>query len=886
MLALSLSLSAVAKVQVVNLTCEHFDRPLAIDSTTPHFSWQINSTKAGDKARSYRIQVASDSLLLAKGVADLWDSGVVESDETVLIPYAGKPLKSLDRCWWRVVAGVESTKRSITSPISSFGIGIIDEQTIASEFIANRGSGATAAFLRSGFEYDGEGRSVIMHVNSLGYHEVWINGRKVGDACIAPALSQLNKRSLWVAYDVKEYLQKGRNDIVVWLGQGWYKRHTFGRWQPELSYAEPMVRLQIHSYTDAGQQLICRSGEGWRSTLSGYRDTGSWNALDFGGEEVDARRNPLTMDCQELDKLQWSDVMVARNFTHKATPQMVQPDRIYERLSIQSARKCENGVWMLDFGKVITGWFELRLSGLKDGECIKIEYSDELDENGNLQDQRQSDLYIARGGATEEVFCNKFNHHAYRYVRITGLKAEPATESAHALAFSTAYSDDASFVCSDEDVNAIHDMIERTMRCLAYNGYMVDCPHLERAGYGGDGNSSTQILQTLCGTAPLFRNWIQAWADAMREGGSLPHVSPNAGAGGGGPYWCGFMVMAPWHTFLNYRDITPIERYYENMKLWIEFVESHFKDGLKERWADTPYRDWYLGDWLAPWGVDAGNGDAVKMVNNCFISDCYARMVEMATLLGRDADAKEYAASREKLNSRIHERFYNAQTHTYAAGSQLDMVYPMLVGATPRDKVKEVRERLMKYSHEVMKDHIGGGLVGVPLITRWAIEAREPDFIYRMLKQRDYPGYLYMIDNGATATWEYWSGERSRVHNCYNGIGTWFYQALGGLRTAYDAAIGGSLEASAGYRRVVIEPQVPAGVEWCSLTKQSPYGEITVDWRLTDGEMTIEVGLPVGVEGQVAIPQTAKQVRLNKREVTAIESVSVVSGRSVVSYKL
>lgn len=372
----------------------------------------------------------------------------------------------------------------------------------------------------------------------------------------------------------------------------------------------------------------------------------------------------------------------------------------------------------------------------------------------------------------------------------------------------------------------------------------------------------------------------------MREGGSLPHVSPNAGAGGGGPYWCGFMVMAPWHTFLNYRDITPIERYYENMKLWIEFVESHFKDGLKERWADTPYRDWYLGDWLAPWGVDAGNGDAVKMVNNCFISDCYARMVEMATLLGRDADAKEYAASRERLNSRIHERFYNAQTHTYAAGSQLDMVYPMLVGATPRDKVKEVRERLMKYSHEVMKDHIGGGLVGVPLITRWAIEAREPDFIYRMLKQRDYPGYLYMIDNGATATWEYWSGERSRVHNCYNGIGTWFYQALGGLRTAYDAAIGGSLEASAGYRRVVIEPQVPAGVEWCSLTKQSPYGEITVDWRLTDGEMTIEVGLPVGVEGQVAIPQTAKQVRLNKREVTAIESVSVVSGRSVVSYKL
>ena len=78
-----------------------------------------------------------------------------------------------------------------------------------------------------------------------------------------------------------------------------------------------------------------------------------------------------------------------------------------------------------------------------------------------------------------------------------------------------------------------------------------------------------------------------------------------------------------------------------------------------------------------------------------------------------------------------------------------------------------------------MKDHIGGGLVGVPVITRWAVRSHNPEFIYRMLKQRGYPGYLHMIDHGATATWEYWSGERSRVHNCYNGIGTWFYQALG-----------------------------------------------------------------------------------------------------------
>lgn len=885
LIAISQLSVVAAKVRIVNMRCEHFDRPLAIDSATPHFSWQINSSKSGDKARSYRIQVASDSLSLVKGVADLWDSGVVESDQTVLVPYAGKPLSSLDVCWWRVIVGVESAKRTVSSPISSFGIGIIDDKAIECDFIGHSNSGATAALLRRKFEVDKVGERTVLHINSLGYHEVWLNGRRVGDACIAPALSQLDKRSLWVAYDVKEYLRQGENDIVVWLGQGWYKRHTFGRWQPELSYAEPLVRLQINNYLDGEPTLICRSDDKWYSTLSGYRDTGSWNALDFGGEEVDARLNPLTMESSELDKLQWGKAMVLEDFNHKATPQMVEPDRIYERLSRKSVRKCENGVWMLDFGRVITGWFELRLRNLKDGECISIEYSDELDDNGNLEPQRQADLYIARGGA-EETFCNKFNHHAFRYVRITGLKESPLEEDAHALAFSTAYSDDASFVCSDEDINSIHDMIERTMRCLAYNGYMVDCPHLERAGYGGDGNSSTQILQTLCGTAPLFRNWIQAWADAMREGGSLPHVSPNAGAGGGGPYWCGFMVMAPWHTYLNYRDLTPVERYYDNMKLWLQFVESHFKDGLKERWADTPYRDWYLGDWLAPWGVDAGNGESVKLVNNSFISDCYAKMVEMAMLLGFEADAKQYALRREQLNRTIHERFYNAATHTYATGSQLDMVYPLLVGVTPAEEVAKVREQLMKYSREVMKEHIGGGLVGVPLITRWAIEAREPDFMYRMLKKRDYPGYLYMIDNGATTTWEYWSGERSRVHNCYNGIGTWFYQALGGLRPNHDASVAGSLESSAGYREVIIEPQVPAGVDWCSITKQTPYGEIAVDWKIEGGVMSIDVILPVGVEGWVVIPEDADDVSLNGREVAKSANVKVVSGRNAVNYKL
>ncbi|MEG2061827.1 MAG: family 78 glycoside hydrolase catalytic domain, partial [Alistipes sp.] len=595
----------------------------------------------------------------------------------------------------------------------------------------------------------------------------------------------------------------------------------------------------------------------WQSALSGYRDTGSWNALDFGGEEVDARKNPRSMASADLDGLDWKPVCRVQKPKLLATPQMVEFDRIQERIPVKTVTNIGSQSWQIDFGKVIVGWLEIDFEQLPAGKRIEIEYSDELDVEGRLVDQKQRDTYIACGVA-QERFVNKFNHHAFRYIRINGLDTLPVTDRIQALAIHTDYAQEATFACSDADLNAIQEMIRHTLHCLAYNGYMVDCPHLERAGYGGDGNSSTEILQTLCGVAPLYRNWVQAWVDAMRPGGSLPHVAPNAGAGGGGPYWCGFIVMAPWQTWLNYADRTLIDRYYPAMRAWMGYVEAHMKEGLLTRWPDTPYRDWFLGDWLAPWGVDAGNDRSIALVNNCFISDCYAKMAQMAKLTGNNNDAQIFERCRKTLNQTIHKRFYDPSTRTYATASQLDMTYPMLVGATPDSLCGVVRQELFEQTHRVMKDHIGVGLVGVPILTRWAIESQSPDFIYRMLKQRDYPGYLHMIDHNATATWEYWSGERSRVHNCYNGIGTWFYQALGGLRTDSDQP---------GYKHVLIAPQIPQGVSWCKITKQTPYGRISLNWQTKGDQLTLDITLPPGIRATAIAPETYHLARLNGRKI-------------------
>ena len=163
-------------------------------------------------------------------------------------------------------------------------------------------------------------------------------------------------------------------------------------------------------------------------------------------------------------------------------------------------------------------------------------------------------------------------------------------------------------------------------------------------------------------------------------------------------------------------------------------------------------------------------------------------------------------------------------------------------------------------------------------MTEWAVTNHQPDFIYGMLKKRDYPSYLYMIDNGASTTWEHWHGERSRMHNCYNGIGSWFYQAVGGIRAE---------ESTPGYRCVCIEPQIPQGITWAKTTKDTPYGAVTVNWTLQDKTLTMEVTIPSGSEGRVIIPNTNKHFTLDgKQYKNRSGEVMIGSGQYTVTYSL
>ena len=798
---------------VYDLTCEGLVEPLGIDTAQPHFSWKIRSGRPVEQ-QAYEIQVASTREALEAGEGLLWDSGKVASDRQVMVPWQGEELHSRQQAWWRVRVWCSDGKATPWSDAQRFGVGIIGEDKLQGDYIGSHPGEGRSPLLRKQFHCDRADASALLYVNSLGYHEAYLNGQKVSPAVLQPAVSQLDRRSLTVVYDVSELLCEGENELVIWAGSGWYKPTTF-----DAVYAGPLVKAEL----DIEGKPFLWTDASWEGSWSGYRDSGVWLAHRFGGEVIDARVAGVPS---------WQPVNVVAVDGIVASMQMCEPCVVQETLAPVDILPEGDGCWLVDFGRAMNGFFQIKLSGLPEGHVVKASYSDHRWDDGRLE-VTGSDEYIASGAAEGDVFCNKFNHHVFRYVLLEGLPQAPQPSEVCAFRVRTDYKATASFTCSDEELNRIHDMVRYTLENLAFDGYMVDCANIERLGYGGDGNASTQTLQILFDTAPLYLNWLQAWADAMRPDGGLPHTAPCPQSAGGGPYWCSFIVQGPWRTYMNDGDGRLLERLYPFMQQWLRYVDAYTVDGLLERWPDTDYRSWYLGDWAAPEEtVNVQDPESVELVNNCALCQSYLDLAAIATLLGKPDDAREFTRRYEALARCINEKLYHPDTHTYASGSQIDLAYPLLVGIVPDGEVRQVTECLKERTATVYQGHLYTGLVGIPVLAEWAVQAGEADFMYGMLKQHGYPGYLYMLDNGATGTWEHWDGDRSRLHNCFNGIGSWFYQALGGI--VPDAP---------GYRHIQLNPQLPAGVEWVHVTQETPYGTIVV--RRNGNRLHME--LPVGI---------------------------------------
>ena len=124
-LCLCVHASGTEAVRQVDLRCENLTNPVGIDETEPRLSWRLKSEVSGEKQTAYHVLVASSRDGCEKGIGDLWDSGKVDSEQSIHVAYSGNPLISKMTCYWKVRTWDKEGRPSVWSETSNWAMGLL-----------------------------------------------------------------------------------------------------------------------------------------------------------------------------------------------------------------------------------------------------------------------------------------------------------------------------------------------------------------------------------------------------------------------------------------------------------------------------------------------------------------------------------------------------------------------------------------------------------------------------------------------------------------------------------------------------------------------------------------------------------------------------------------
>jgi len=859
-------------LSVARLRCEYLENPLGIDVRTPRLSWIVQSDLRGQRQTAYQILVASTRESLDKDAGDLWDSGKVESGETIQVTYHGKPLTSRMSCWWKVRAWDRDGRPSAWSEPASWTMGLLDTADWTAKWISQ----STDAFgkdveppsslLRKTFSLDGKPVRAVAYVAAMGYYELHINGKTIGDAVFRPPVSDYAKRAYYITDDITNSLVAGKNAVGVWLGRGWYAAGF-----PGVIHRSPIARIQIEITLDNGKTVCIASDETWKARPGPVTALGTARYSKLVGERLDATQELPGWAESSFDDATWAPAVVLDPPTSVLCAAMIQPDRFQEAIAPVALNEIAPGEWMYDFGRNFTGVVEMRVSGTA-GTPIVFSYIERKDEQKDKWiDYGQRDELVPRDGAAT-TFRSPFSYHAFRYLKVTGLAKPPKIDDAKGLFLYTDIAQRGAFECSNDLFNWIYKTTLYTYRCVCAGGATVDCPHRERLAYGGDGQITSRTALYAYDAGALYTKWLGNYRDAQNpDTGELPNTAPYPYPAGGGPTWGAFAVFLPWDLYLHYGDTRVLSDCYPMMQKYVQFLDSKSKDGLLAPYGDEHYG--FLGDWVAPDHDQGGDRpwspeEWRTFFNNCFYAYIAAYVGKTASLIGKQDDAAKYAQQAEQIRRDTHKRWFKPDTNSYVDGGQPYLAFALLSGVTPKELRPAVLANLEKTIAEKNNYHIDAGMHGSMFLLRCLNEFRRDEFAARMMNQTTYPGWGYMREQGATTLWERWDGDRSQIHSTLLAAGEWFPRAIGGIKPD---------ENGPGFKHVIIDPRPVGDLTWAKTRYDTIRGPVTSDWRIEDGRFRLHVEIPANTTALVRLPaRDGAPILENGKPIDASQGVRLV----------
>jgi alpha-L-rhamnosidase len=855
--------------------CENKPEPLGVNTENIRFSWNMTSPERCIEQTAYQILFSEKIENLKKEKSILWNSGKINSNQSILVTYTGPKLASGTTYFWKVKVWDNKGNESEWSKPACLTTGLFssgdwgEAQWIAYDKLdsvnrivpgihvpmfypewKNRVTGEhVLPILRKEFEAKKKLKEALVFVTGLGQYELRLNGTKVGNHFLSPGWTDYDDSNLYNIYNITSQVKSGKNAFGMMLGNGFYIIPNTRYRKLITAYGNPKMILKLQlKYEDGSSETIVsdKSWKVWQSPVT-------YSSI-YAGETYNATMEQTEWDCTGFDDSGWKNSLVVNASNKKLLPEMDYPVAVCETIFVKTVKPIPTvkNSYLYDFGQNASGIVELEVLGKK-GDTVKI-YPAELIKESLEADQKATGspyyyTYILKGNGVEK-WAPRFSYYGFRYAQVIGavpdtLKGNsglPRIKSLKFLHTRNSSPETGSFATSFDLFDRVDQLIKWAIKSNLQS-VMTDCPHREKLGWleqtylmGGSIHYNYDVYH-------LFNKLVDDMIEAQTPGGMVPAIVPEycimPGEFRDSPEWGSAAIFIPWMIYKYYGDIRPMEKAWQMMAGYMEHMKSR---------SDNHILSFGLGDWYDLGPKDPGFAQLTPVAATATAIYFYDALLmnRMASLIGKENEAKKYAAWAEEIRTAYNSKFLNPKTNIYSTGSQTAIAMPLVLGLVPENLKDKVFQTLIESINKSGKA-LTAGDVGFHFLVKALQDGGAGDLLFEMNARDDVPGYGYQLKKGATALTESWPA-LERVSNNHLMLGhlmEWFYNGLGGIDQTDE---------SVAYKEVLIAPQIVKGIDSVSTDFKTPYGLIVSKWKKINGETMVEVEIPVNTKATLVLP--------------------------------
>ena len=855
-------------MQAIRLRTEHMNNPMGISMKQPYLSWVC---KDGMKQSAYEISAMT-------GTEEIWNSKKVNTNR-MNAQFTGK-LKSRQQVVWKVRLWDENEEAGEWSESAVFEMGLLDQEDFQAKWINPEimpipDKHKPAGYLRKTFStaFTGESRGRL-YITCHGLYVAYLNGKQAGVIkaqtgegiqpslmVLTPGTSDYDQNLPYQVMDVTELLQDGENELMVVLGDGWY-RGCSGVDGKQNMFGEDIA---LYCQLEIDGKAVCVSDERWQASNNGPIRENDMQQ----GEYYDATKEDIT---------EWHEVKVEEFGTNQLTCSDTVP--ILERESFPGRIfQTPNGETVIDFGQNLAGYVEFMVNA-HEGERIVLWHGECLDENGNFTNEnfqpgerhmeggiRQKITYICKEGLNR--YKPSFTIMGFQYAKLeTDVSLEDAVFTAHAVY--SQMEELGRFTCSNEDINQlVHNSIwsQKSNFC----DVPTDCPTRERAGWTGDAGVFVDTGLYLLDCYPVFRKWLGECRLIQKEDGKVCNIAPPNNKGSvfadmlsSSTGWGDASIIVPYTLYKRYGDIKILEENYEMMTRWYAFLLS--RAGKAEQQSgrkENPYKKYMVdtgidyGEWCEP-GVNSAEmmGKGTGSVATAYLSWSGDLLAEIAGVLGRSEESVYYRNVSE--NAKKAYRYAFTENGRICSDRQCEYVRPLAFHLLNEEESIQAAADLNAL---VIKNeyHLNTGFLSTPFLCEMLVKYGYIETACRLLLQDTAPGWLYAVKKGANTIWETWDGIRedgtvhdSLNHYSYGVISGWFFRRVCGICV--------EMEERHSTGKVTLEPLPLPVLKYAKAEYESPLGCIESAWQYDGNKVCYEFVIPANVCAEVRLPDGRVEV--------------------------